>query len=451
MLSEIHATVSGAKNTVFHAVDEVHSKIESEVLELRTKLRSQAEAFEEERRELLKKVEEGVRNQVREVVVKHAKTVTDKVFNALLPVVKEGAKDPDMPVFVQSFLDDTIDAVWPDVKDEALETLFAATGVFDTHHGEPPMCYPYNLVAFLRYVMQPYDKSVWKKMKHPVWWLILLIALVPRYAIGQMWYMLIFLIIDRNDEFQLVQYIMGFKAIQFLNLGIVSSLVGSAQYYICIVQTDAPCDTIAPVERPYTLLVFIAQILLTYIAFAMIQCSIKKGGVTYQAKQTGKLSVRQQCETEQGRLSYWTNAWDSERSESIRQLVEENDHSNQRTRSRLLHLMIYDFVTFLICGGLLAWGMFGNLLSSDANISKSKGDSFRDVNWKTGMLLYWVKTLYGILSLPFFLLNLPVISSVLVHVRPTAYNPWGVTVPLLGKPDPRAPVWSSQQSPVESV
>lgn len=453
MLSELRHTVAGVKDTVFEVAESVHHKIENEVLELRTKLKAQAEAFEAEKNELLAKLEAGLRNQVREIIVKHAHTVTDKVFNALNPVVKDGAKDPDMPLFVQSFVDDTVDAVWPDVKAEALETLFTVACVYNTHHGQAPMCYPFNPVAFIRYVLQPYDKSVWKKIKHPFWWVILVIALVPRYAIGQMWYMLLFLGIDKSDEYQLVQYIMGFKAMQFLNLGLVSSLVGAGQYYVCIVQATKPCDDIAPVERPYTLLVFIVQVLLTYVALGMIQCASKKGGSTYQRQQSGGLPLREQCATEAGRQHFWSKVFDdSEDLEQARRRQDEETNTNQRTRRRLAHLMIYDFITFLICGGLLAWGLFGNELSSDANFSKSRGDSLKDVDWRTGMLLYWIKTLYGLLSFPFFVLNLPVVASVLVHVRPTAYNPWGVTVPLRGKPDPRAPDWSdTQRTRVEMV
>jgi hypothetical protein len=293
---------------------------------------------------------------------------------------------------------------------------------------------------------------MWKKIKHPVWWIIFLIALVPRYGICQIWYMLIFLIIDRGDEFQLVQYIMGFKAVQFLNLGIVSALVGAGQYYICLAQTNThSCDDFAPTEKPYTLLLFAAQVILTYVAFAFIPFSEKKGGLTYQAKETGALTIRQQCKTESGRKMFWEEHWDAMHDQAVRERLEDDRQSTKRTRSRLLHLLIYDFITFVLCSGLLAWGLFGNQLSSQANISTRNGDSLAEVNWRAGMMLYWVKTLYGILSLPFFLLNLPVLSSVLVHVRPTAYNPWGVTVPLLGKADPNAPLWSATQTEVVSA
>ena len=449
----VQAKVSGAKDSVFQAVDEVQTRVESELLELRSQLKSQADAFNEERKQLVAKIENAARNQVREVVIKHAKSVTDRVMDAILPAVKNGAKDPDMPKSIQSFIDEMIDSVWPDFKEEALEGLFCAVKVFDVQHGQPPICYPYNPVAFVRYVMQPYDKSAMAKMKHPMWWIILLIALIPRYAIGQIEYILLFLTVDWNDEYQLVQYIMGFKAIQFLNLGIVSSLVGAGQYYVCIVQTNTSCENYAPVEKPYTLLVFIIQILITYLAFLMIPCSQKKGGATYQLQAEDWSQVRELCATEEGQQKYWSKIFDGGEtfSESIRRRGAEEDASSSRSRSRFNKLMIYDVCVFLICAGLLAWGLFANQLSSDANISSAKGDTLANVNWRVGMLLYWIKVFYGMLSFPFFIMQLPLISSMLVHVRPTAYNPWGVTVPLRGKEDPNAPNWVATQTAVESA
>lgn len=446
MISSIGAKIQQAGSDAFHTIEVVHNRIEDELLDVRQKLKQQKEEFAEERRQLTEKIENVATERLKGIVVKHAKRITDKIMNFSLPVVKEAMKDDDMPTCVANFYDDTIDSIWPDLKDEVVENLFVVANVTKISHGHPPACFPYNPKAWLRYSLYPYDKSFWGAIRNPIWWMFTLIALVPRYSIGQMIYILRFFLIDFSDEFQLVHYIMGFKAMQFLNLGIISAIVGAGQYYVCIVSipTNATsatgstnsCDSYAPVEQPFTLLVFIIQIFMTYLAFAMIYCSQKKGGVAFQMQSSA--AERLQCKTEEGRQNFWSSVIDAREDEKEQSFQNQQEHGSQtRTRQRLVLLVVYDMILFVICGALLGWGMFANSLNSDANIKQR--DSLMVVNWKTGMLLYWVKTLYGLFSFPFFLMQLPVISSVLVHVRPTGYNRWGVTVPLLGKAEVNPP------------
>lgn len=47
---------------------------------------------------------------------------------------------------------------------------------------------------------------------------------------------------------------------------------------------------------------------------------------------------------------------------------------------------------------------------------------FSEWQWEFKADLYWIKVLYGILSFPFAVFVLPLLSQVLLHVRPTAYN-----------------------------
>lgn len=46
------------------------------------------------------------------------------------------------------------------------------------------------------------------------------------------------------DEFQLLQFILGFKGIQFISGGIVLAITGAMQYYYCV--RDDNCDTHGP-------------------------------------------------------------------------------------------------------------------------------------------------------------------------------------------------------------
>ena len=50
--------------------------------------------------------------------------------------------------------------------------------------------------------------------------------------------MLIFLIIDKSDEWQLVRYILTFKRFQFLSGGCLSGVIGYIQFFACATYND---------------------------------------------------------------------------------------------------------------------------------------------------------------------------------------------------------------------
>mmetsp|Transcript_66393 Transcript_66393/g.183379 ORF Transcript_66393/g.183379 Transcript_66393/m.183379 type:complete len:171 (+) Transcript_66393:1060-1572(+) len=52
-----------------------------------------------------------------------------------------------------------------------------------------------------------------------------------------------------------------------------------------------------------------------------------------------------------------------------------------------------------------------------------------DREWISKTRTYWLRALYGWLCLPWLLLKMPLAGSFLLHVKPTAYNPQGKTVP----------------------
>jgi hypothetical protein len=65
-------------------------------------------------------------------------------------------------------------------------------------------------------------------------------------------------------------------------------------------------------------------------------------------------------------------------------------------------------------------------------------DDFHDLEWQFRADIYWLSVLVGVLSLPFAAFVLPVLSTLLLHVRPTGYNRAGECVPVQRKKDPVA-------------
>ena len=81
-------------------------------------------------------------------------------------------------------------------------------------------------------------------MKDPVWVSFTLLTLAPVFAIRTLFFALLLSFIcfgtpavQRGaDEYQLLQYILAFKGMQFLTGGVLMSLLGAAQYYYFILQ-----------------------------------------------------------------------------------------------------------------------------------------------------------------------------------------------------------------------
>ena len=81
--------------------------------------------------------------------------------------------------------------------------------------------------------------------------------------------------------------------------------------------------------------------------------------------------------------------------------IEEGD---RRGRRRLCYWVVYDLLTIVIVFALFAV----TISSYDAKASQT--------------YIFWIKTLYGWLSFPWFVLKLPLMFPLILHTHPSAYN-----------------------------
>ena len=92
------------------------------------------------------------------------------------------------------------------------------------------------------YTLDPVDKNIWQQIKDPLWWLILLITLVPIFGVQPLMYAIMFMCINKRDEFQLLKFILKFKRKQFITSGIIKGVMGFTMYYSCVNFTEAEKD-----------------------------------------------------------------------------------------------------------------------------------------------------------------------------------------------------------------
>jgi hypothetical protein len=79
----------------------------------------------------------------------------------------------------------------------------------------------------------PYDRTIWKQIKTFWWWVFFLIGLIPTFGVNPLYNFFGFVMIDKEDEYQLVSYILDYKAAQFLTQGVISASTAYVQYYYC--------------------------------------------------------------------------------------------------------------------------------------------------------------------------------------------------------------------------
>lgn len=373
--------------------------------------------WKEEKLKLLKEFEEEKKRWVASFVKEKMEFVFDWAMMKMLVETKDKMHDPYMPGCVYDMVCDFLDLMWPDVKIEVKDTLLAVMrGKQEFHHGEPPCC-KYSPLAVIRYAFLPYDRNIWRKIRHPIWWIITILFLIPVYSVAPITFTLYFLLLDHRDEFQLLEFILHFKAMQFLNLGIISAMVASVQFYICV--TDNNCEDTAPSEKVWSMGIFIWQVILVWIAFILLKWSKAKGGQYYQFSHTYVDETPDELTLEEAVLA-----------DNYAETAEvENEYARAASRTRLLKFLIYDFIVFLLCIALAIWLAFDNRMDEDAEVTKSDD---KENNWKFTSGLFLIKALYGVLSFPFVILKIPGLSTVISHSRPTGYNPYGNTVPYVG-------------------
>lgn len=343
--------------------------------------------------------------------------VSAPVRQAMLSNLKEVAKqkataDPDMWRCVRPMVRSAVDGIWVDVEKEVernLEQAMLAQENNDDADGPSSTiccCCLYIRACILHHYI-PHDKSFFGKAKDPIWLLITAVILLPVFGVRVMMFSLILLLIlfpGPPDEFQLVQFILRFKGSQCLTSGILGMCLASVQYFLCYSTEKTGGGTLlkcieanGPGSVEYLweeLLDYIGSIALVWIAFCFLPCSE-------------------------------THSEDVSRVQTIHKDEDETYCcclTGKRTRGgRLSKLLWYDVFTFTLSAVTLAAAIVGT-----CDTKKSIAELAEDPQLKA--CVFWCKVLYALLSFPFLLFVVPVLTTVLTHCDQTGYNEHGACV-----------------------
>ena len=221
------------------------------------------------------------------------------------------------------------------------------------------------------------------------------------------------------DEFQLVRYILAYKGTQFISGGIILAIKGGLSYFVLTtfvaddgddattsssssssmrgtVEAEAPgVQETLPLEAGD----FLSSVLLTWIAAALLPCSLRLG---VKEKVADTKRVRDDKAEDAGAKRCC-------------------GQGGGGRGGRLLLLLKIDTCWFLFFAVVYAVSM------SSAGVGLFGGDS-----WRAASTLFWVRVCYSLTTFPFLLLTLPVFSKVLTHAERTGFTRDGRCVPFRG-------------------
>jgi len=269
--------------------------------------------------------------------------------------------------------------------------------------------------------MTPNNRSFWWQMYQPTWWILTAISVFPSYGVSQVWWVILFFLRDFRDEFQLVSFMVKVKTTAVISVGLIPSYMGISTYLSCV--EKGSCRTNGPGIQGgfiFSTVFLVIQASLVYIAAALVPFSKDKGRRVKRNSMTAKTTAAGD-ERGQRRLNYW---------------------------------LFYDFVTVALCGALfvMAWLYSPSGPTPDkfpeemtinefvnGTISAPGAASMTDpqkefLRGATGHDLFrarvfWIRVLYGMLCLPWWILKMPLMFPIILHAHPTAYNRTGQTVP----------------------
>mmetsp|Transcript_26768 Transcript_26768/g.56197 ORF Transcript_26768/g.56197 Transcript_26768/m.56197 type:complete len:577 (+) Transcript_26768:186-1916(+) len=90
------------------------------------------------------------------------------------------------------------------------------------------------LRARVLYALFPADNSM-----SPAFVVFLVVALMPLYGVEIWAYALVFLMIDKRDDFQLINFTCLFKTVQFIACGIYPAIAQSVEHFVCLTYVHA--------------------------------------------------------------------------------------------------------------------------------------------------------------------------------------------------------------------
>jgi len=298
---------------------------------------------------------------------------------------------------------------------------------------------PYTwLRARYLYAVYPADVTTFNKMKNPLYLLIMGLKLYSSLT-GVPIFILQWFFIDKKDEFQVVNFILSFKAYQFLS-GVYTAASLAETLFFCLGSpgylTGEPgaCNALLPTSSPkfpYVIAMELPRILLIATSVMLLVYRYGYGGIG-ELKALAEVRV----DVADGSLDGFADTKKLEHSKKHSTHITHKDLEDAKEAARirfeaeegeggyLPHIMAVDFCILGIEILFWVWSYFSLMAAS----TKETEHDRLLVLYNT---LYYIKLSYALSSFPFLIFLAPIIGAALYCAYPTAYDKTGLLVPKL--------------------
>jgi len=246
----------------------------------------------------------------------------------------------------------------------------------------------------------PHNKSIWGKFRDPIYLVIFTIMLVPFSALHfclMTVLLLMILLPGPPDEFQLLNFIMNFKGLQFVSSGLLKCLKGSVVQFACYsAGRDSMLSCInahgPPSATPLDLLLdYMGTVLLTWFAASMLPRSKVHASLTLRCR---------------------------------KDVSEQDEEANKRRAGHRLHVLLkYDMMCFgvsLVLLAVLTLNLCGRIELQDLLHHPQFSSN-----------IFWCNVLWSLSTLPFLPLNISWLFAAFSRSAPTGFNAQGACVGFL--------------------
>ncbi|KAL1507108.1 hypothetical protein AB1Y20_007964 [Prymnesium parvum] len=376
----------------------------------------------------------------------------DRMLSSVGRYMSNSLVDPYAPSFVNSIYETVWHELWADIQHELKVSVMESLTYGDEEDrlfrefrlkgwptSGPPfwpkgsMC-PKGYTWFranVLYSVLPADGTTWSVLRTPTGFIVFCIGMTSAYAANVWLFVILFFLIDKRDEFQLVNFILKFKGFQAVSALISAASASSAMYHCTVVSNGVTC----PVEAPgnYHMFVYAAvmepvRIVLVWVAFSLLWFGYAHGGKeeilalenVRQDMADGKLdgvrdlkALREQ-DTELDRHEAEASA--EYEIDAAVQRARKKFSTFRRTGGFLPYFLVYD----LLAAAYVAWCYGLDLLTN--------GFTPYDPNtaWKLWTTIFFAKNQYALMAFPFLIFSMPVIGRALTKTKTTGYDKRGM-------------------------
>ena len=349
-----------------------------------------------EKKELVTGKIEETQDKARNAAAEKATGLISDKLDMVTMVVVDGLDNSlDLPGFLAQPLEIMVRETVEDIKHETtagIESFIVKEEEWQpTIRVEDLNCWG-KFRGWVLYHWCPYDHAIGYQMVDPVYVMMKLCAALPFFGTQALFYAFLFMLHDKRDDYQMVKYILDFKGMQALTLGIMGVLIGGYRYWYCANQHPPNCQIKGPAAGRffYTSLVgWLGCAMLVWSAFAMLGCKkCRKGG----DRMVGG-----------GKLSNW---------------------------------IVYDMFCFCVAVGFVGYAISTehildgtDLGADDLTLAINRKQTPDGSDYRFRQFAYWAKVLYGLLSMPFIIFMVPAIDVMFTHASPTGYTLAGEVAP----------------------